>query len=89
MAAYFKEEIHEIDETEEHGFFFFNRKFRRTSEIKNLGVNFFDYLEEEMVEKEIRYMAVFQFKDGNRNLKLYSIESGQIRPAFYEYIPRS
>ena len=42
-----------------------------------------------MITKEIDYMAVLQFKEGQRFLKIFSVTSGQIRPAFYELLPRN
>lgn len=49
ILNYFKENyMPELDENEDHGFFFFDRRYYKVNEISKKGRNFFDALEEKM-----------------------------------------
>ena len=40
----------DLDENEDYGFFFFNKKYLKVEDIAKSEKNFFDCLEEKMVE---------------------------------------
>ena len=80
--------VSDLDEHEDYGFFFFDKKFYKVYEVKKKGRTFFDSLEEKMNDMSQNYAFVFSFREGQKKLHIYSIESGELLPAFYDFLPR-
>ena len=60
----------------------------KATEIQRKGKNFFDCLQEKMIDMEQEYAFVFSFSEGKKNLNIYTTNSGELLPTFYDFLPR-